>query len=149
MVGSDITREEIDRLRERFPEELLTFTFSRSGGPGGQNVNKVNTRVTLLLDLDGCDALNETEKRRIRARLGGRISKDGHLRVVCLRHRTQRANREAAVERFFELLAAALHSPKPRRSTGVPARERRKRLEEKRRRGEGKRLRGERFNQSI
>ena len=140
--SSGARQQTIAGLRRRIDESQLTFTFSRSGGPGGQNLNKVNTRATLLFDLAGSSVFDRGEKQRIRARLGGRITKDGRIRVVSMRHRTQLANRRAATERFYELLAAALSRPKPRRPTAVPARSRRERLKDKRKQGERKRLRG-------
>ena len=109
------------------PEGELRFTASRSGGPGGQNVNKVATRVTLIFDVGGSPSLSPDQKARIRERLATRISRDGVLRVVSQRHRTQAANRKAAVERFVELLRVALAEEPPRvptRPTRV-ARERR------------------------
>ena len=131
-------------LSSSIPEGQLRFTYARSAGPGGQNVNKVNTRVTLWFDLAACTTLSEEQKRRVRTRLHGRINKDGRLHVVSYRHRTQLDNRRAATARFYELLAAALQRPKVRKPTRVPARARRRRLEEKRRRGERKALRSDR-----
>ena len=141
MTTSEDPAVAIERLRRRIPEDLFTFSFSRSSGPGGQNVNKVNTRVTLFFDLSGSDALDGLEKRRIRARLRGRISKAGQLRVISMRHRTQIANRQAAIDHFYELLVAALVVPKSRTATRVPRRARRARLRDKRARGEVKSLR--------
>jgi ribosome-associated protein len=92
----------------------LRFVASRSGGPGGQNVNKVNTRVTLLFDVGSSPSLSEEHRDRIRARLATRISADGVLRVVSQRHRTQKANRDTALERFVELLRGALACELPR-----------------------------------
>jgi ribosome-associated protein len=120
----------------------LRFTYSRSSGPGGQYVNRVETRVTLLFDVDGSPSLTDEQKRRIRRRLATRINKEGVLRVVSQRHRTREANRRAAIERFEELLAEALRSRRPRRKTRVPERAKRRRVETKRRRGEVKRSRG-------
>lgn len=136
------TGSTIEALRIRIPEERFRFRFSRSPGPGGQNVNKVNTRVTLHFDLAGSGDLTEGEKTRIQSTLGGRISGDGVLRVIASRHRTQRANREAVVERFYELLSEALRPRKRRLPTRVPKAARRRRLSDKRLRGERKRLRG-------
>ncbi len=133
---------DVDMLRERIPEGLLSFSFSRSQGPGGQNVNKVNTRVTLWFDLDGCEALNNVQKRRIRAGLASRVNRGGLLRVVAARQRSQLANRRAATERFYELLADALRVRRPRKPTGVPHRVKRQRLEDKRRRSQTKSRRG-------
>jgi ribosome-associated protein len=131
----------VNTLHRRIPEDHLTFTFARSSGPGGQNVNKTSTRATLWFDLVGSHILSHEEKRRIRARLGGRINKAGHLRVVSMRHRTQLENRRAATERFYRLLAEALRRRKVRKPTNVPAGTRRQRLKDKRLRGELKRLR--------
>jgi len=120
----------------------LRFTYSRSSGPGGQYVNRVETRVTLLFDVAGSPSLTDEQKRRIRRRLATRINKEGVLRVVSQRHRTREANRRAAVERFEELLAEALRSRRPRRKTRVPEGAKRRRIVAKRRRGEVKRSRG-------
>ena len=131
----------MDAVRERVPEDQLSFSYARSSGPGGQNVNKVNTRASLLFDLDGTGALTNREKSRIRAMLGTRINKAGYLRVVSMRHRTRRANRRAATDRFYELITYALFRPKARIPTMPSIRVRRRRLQEKRQRSEQKRLR--------
>ena len=125
----------------RIAEEELDFTYSRSSGPGGQNVNRVETRVTLLFDVHGSECLSESQKHRIAGRLATRINREGILRVVSQRHRTREANRRAAVERFEELLTEALKRQRPRRKTRVPRAAKRRRLEGKRRRGELKQLR--------
>jgi ribosome-associated protein len=122
-------------------DDELDFATSRSSGPGGQNVNKVNTRVTLLFNVDQSAALSPEQRELLRSRLGGRISRAGVLRVVSQRHRTQLANRDAAVERFVELLRDALTEKTERVPVRVPRQSREKRLEEKRRRGSLKRER--------
>ena len=116
-------------------EDELVFTASRSGGPGGQNVNKVSTRVTLEFDLEHSPGLGEPQKALIRARLATRVSKAGVLRVVAQVHRSQSANREEAILRFIRLLQEALKPRVPRRPTSMPAATKRVRLEEKLRRG--------------
>ena len=113
-------------------EDELSFTTSRSGGPGGQNVNKVNSRITLLFDVAASPSLSPDQKRRISARLASRINREGVLRVIAQRHRSQAANRDEAVERLAELLAAALHRPKRRIRTAIPRSARRRRLADKR-----------------
>ena len=96
------------------PEEEIEFGASRSGGPGGQNVNKVNSRVTLRFHVEGSPSLTPDQKRIIRSRLGNRIGKDGFLSVVSQRFRSQGANRNAALERFCELIEDALKVVPPR-----------------------------------
>lgn len=107
-------------------EAELRFTTARSGGPGGQNVNKVETRVTVLFDLDGSPSLSPDQKRLVRERLPNRISKSGVLRVVCQRYRSQAANRESAVARLAELLRSAL-AVAPERHETRPTRQGRER----------------------
>jgi ribosome-associated protein len=116
------------------PEHELFFKTSRSGGPGGQNVNKVNTRVTVFFDVANSACFSNIEKRRIMRRLKTRINKDGVIYVVSQRHRSQRANREAAVTRLCELLDGASKQPRKRRKTAVPGWSKQRRLEDKKRR---------------
>lgn len=123
------------------PISELRFTAARSSGPGGQHVNKVETRVILSFDLAGSPSLSPEQKARIQERLASRVTKAGVLRVTAQRHRSQAANRKLAVERFASLLREALAEDAPRRPSKVPRRENRRRLAEKRRRGELKRLR--------
>ena len=122
-------------------EDELRFTYSHSSGPGGQNVNRVETRVTLMFDVLDSPSLTDAQKQRIAMRLATRMNREGVLRVISQRHRTREGNRRAAVERFHELLAEALKRQKPRRKTKVSRAARRRRLEQKRRRGEIKRRR--------
>lgn len=112
-------------------EEELRFEVSRSGGPGGQNVNKVETRVAVCFDVEATAALSGELKQRVRERLHTRISKAGVLRVVCQVHRSQSANREEAVRRFAELLREALAEEAPRVATRPTRAARERRLREK------------------
>lgn len=123
------------------PADLLRAVFSRSGGPGGQNVNKVETRVTIEVDVDALP-LHEDRKARIRERLASRINRDGVLRVTSQVSRTQSDNRDRALARMEELLRESLVEQKPRKKTRIPKGVQQKRLEEKKKRGETKRLRG-------
>ena len=122
-------------------EDDLRFEFARSSGPGGQNVNKVETKVRLLFDLQGSRSLSSKQRMRIEERLATRITKAGVLHVSSQRHRSREANRRATIERFVELLADALEEQEPRLPTRVPKTQRRRRLDSKRRRSQKKALR--------
>jgi len=122
-------------------EDELVFKASRSAGPGGQNVNKVNTRITLFFDVADCSSLSEQQKQRIYSRLSTRIDKNGILRVISQKFRTQKANRNAATERLQKLLADALKTRPIRKKTRVPFVAKQKRLDEKRKRSLLKRQR--------
>ncbi len=115
-------------------EGELVFKASRSSGPGGQNVNKLNTRVTVLLDVAGSPSLSDQQKQRVLGRLAGRIDKDGILHVASQKHRSQEANRRAAVERLQQLVQEALKPVPMRKKTRVPTAARERRLQEKRQR---------------
>jgi ribosome-associated protein len=121
--------------------EYLQFQYSRSGGPGGQNVNKLSTKVTLFFNIADCDDLNEQQKTLIGDRLSTRINKDGLLRVTCQKYRSQKANREEATARLVNLIAKALTIQPARTKTKVPKAVKRKRLENKKHHGELKQLR--------
>ncbi|MGQ4809472.1 Peptidyl-tRNA hydrolase ArfB [Candidatus Entotheonellaceae bacterium PAL068K] len=120
--------------RLAIPEDELTFTASRSSGPGGQHVNKVSSRVTLRFNIVASPSLSEAQKRRLLTRLATRISKDGVLRVISQQYRSQPANHRAAIERFVTLLQEALASTPPRRQTAVPSAVKQRRLEAKKHR---------------
>ena len=123
------------------PQDELSFTASRSSGPGGQHVNKVSTRVTLRFDVANSPSLTLDQKELILARLATRISKEGVLRVVSQKTRSQAANRELALERFVRLLQEALEKRPERKPTKVPSAARQKRLADKRHRSQLKRER--------
>lgn len=121
----------------------LTFTSSRSAGPGGQNVNKVSTRVTLRFDVPSSPALTPEQKACILERLSTRISKRGILSVSSQRHRSQAANREAALDRFIALVRDALATEPERRPTRIPRRAILRRRVDKRHRARVKRERSQ------
>ncbi len=111
----------------------VKFQFSRSPKPGGQNVNKVNTRVTLLFDFEACDQLSDAQKRRIRGRFSTKLSRDGRLQVIRHRHRTQVQNRRAAEDQLEKLLREVMVDQKVRKATKPTLASRKRRIDNKRR----------------
>ena len=130
----------------QIPRAELSFDFSRSGGPGGQNVNKVNTRVMLRFDVAGSPSLSDWQRGRIRSRLATRITKDGVLVLASQRHRTQSANRQATIERFAELLDEALKRRRIRRKTKPSRASVERRLDAKKRHSRRKQARSKRVS---
>lgn len=126
------------------PENELRFTASLSGGPGGQNVNKVSSRVTLWFDVVNSPSLSEEQKDLVMRRLASRIGKDGLLRVISQQTRSQVENKELAVERLVELMGDALRQVPIRKKTRVSKGAKLRRLEEKTRRSLLKSKRSER-----
>jgi ribosome-associated protein len=126
----------------------VSYHYSRSPGPGGQNVNKVATKATLRFDVDASKSLTTQQKARIRRALATRITSEGVLHLSASAARTQSANRRAVTERFVELLAGALRPVKVRRKTRPSAASRERRLADKSRRSRIKHDRAVRFNDS-
>jgi ribosome-associated protein len=121
------------------PASALVIRFSRSGGPGGQNVNKVETRAEVLFDLAGSPLLGPADRARALARLATRLTKEGVLAVACDRTRHRERNLREALERMGEILRDAMIPPRPRRPTRPTRASRERRLEDKRRRSARKR----------
>ena len=127
------------------PEGELRFTFSRSGGPGGQNVNKVSTKATLRFDVSASKALNPEQKAAVKKRLASRISRNGVLVISSDRHRSQHANRREAVQIFQRLLKDALKTRPQRKRTTISRAAKERRLKEKRHRSRIKQMRSKSF----
>jgi len=140
-----ILRDNVSMLRINddvaIDEDELRYEFARSSGPGGQNVNKVETKVRLLFDLRNSRSVSTAQRARIEEQLATRITKDGVFYVSSQRHRTREANRKATIERFIDLLAEALAEEEPRVRTRIPRNQRKRRLETKKRRSRKKALR--------
>lgn len=124
------------------PRREISFRYSHSGGPGGQHVNKSETQVELLWDVRNSPSLSDEQRSLVTSALANRIDAEGVLHLVSSGTRSQERNRQAVVERFVRLLAAALQPPRSRHATRIPQTERARRLAAKRRRSELKRGRG-------
>jgi ribosome-associated protein len=128
--------------RVTVPARYLSWTASRASGPGGQNVNKVATKVTLRFNLRATDVLSAPQKARLRKLAGNRIDSTGALSLSAQAERSQRQNLARARDRLRDLIAKALVAPTRRVATKPSRSAKRRRLEEKRRRGDRKRARG-------
>jgi len=125
------------------PEEEVSLSFIRAGGPGGQNVNKVASAVQLRFDAANSPSLPDFVRRRLPSVAGSRMTKDGAIVLTADRFRTQEANRRDALERLAELVRRAAVRPKRRVPTRPGAAAKRRRIDAKTRRGATKRLRGQ------
>ena len=107
-------------IRERGLDRECTFTAVRSSGPGGQNVNKVATKVELAFHVKNSDLLNEEEKQTISEKLASKINEDGYLKISDSESRSQATNRENVLEKFYHTIEKALIKPKKRKPTKMP-----------------------------
>ena len=123
-------------------EDELQESFIRASGPGGQNVNKVESAVQLRFDVRNSPSLPEDVKERLEQIAGSRLTNDGVLIITAQRFRMQERNREDAVNRLVELVRHATERPKPRRPTRPTLASKKRRLEAKGRRSEIKKGRG-------
>lgn len=123
-------------------EREIQEDFVRASGPGGQNVNKVSTAVQLRFDVARSPSLPEPVRVRLMALAGRRLTQEGVLILSAERYRSQRRNRDDALERLIELVREACEVETPRRPTRPTLASKKRRLDSKQRRGETKKLRG-------
>ncbi|MBK7627700.1 MAG: aminoacyl-tRNA hydrolase [Bacteroidales bacterium] len=128
-------------IKNRNIESEFIFSASRSSGPGGQNVNKVSSKVELRFNLLQSSSFTENEKELLFRKLKNKINKEGELLIVSQSERSQILNKEAATEKFYLMISKALTIPKYRRATRPTFSSKLKRLEEKKNRGSIKKLR--------
>ena len=128
-------------LKKRNLENEFVYSSSRSGGPGGQNVNKVSSKVELRFSVILSVQFSETEKEIIFKKLKNKINKEGELLIVSQSERTQLLNKMVVTEKFYDLVSKALTVPVKRRATRPTLSSRIRRLETKRNRGTVKKIR--------
>jgi len=126
------------KITSTYLADELSYVFSRSSGPGGQHVNKVNTRVTLRLDVANSSLLTDEEKAIIISKLGERITKGGVLILTSQAGRSQLANKERVVARLDSLLSSAFKIMRKRRATKPTKNSKERRLIQKKKQSEKK-----------
>jgi ribosome-associated protein len=123
------------------PDSAVRMQFARSGGPGGQNVNKLNTKAELWVRLDAITGLSAGAMARLRHAAGRRVTAEGEIHIVSETERRQEANRAAVMDRLRELIVRAKVEPKVRRKTKPSRAARARRVDDKKRRGAIKSMR--------
>ena len=123
------------------PIHELEFSASKSGGPGGQHVNKTSSRITVRWNIANTTALNDTQKKQVMDKLQSELTSDGDLLVHNSSSRSQAQNKKNALNVLAEKVRTALYVPKKRMKTRVPKKKKEKRLQEKKRLSEIKKLR--------
>jgi ribosome-associated protein len=119
-----LTKEDLQRE--------VTYKTSRSGGKGGQNVNKVSSKVEILFSLVNSALFSEDDKQWLSQQLASKINNDGNLQIICEEERSQYLNKQRAIDRLYNLLIRSLHRPKVRKASQPSKAMKAKRLEQKR-----------------
>jgi len=130
-----------EELKQRNFESEFKYSASRSGGPGGQNVNKLNTKVELRFNINSSSLFSDTEKELIHKKLKTKINNDGEIIFVTQSERTQLQNKIVVTDKFYDTISKALTIPHKRLSSRPTFSSKIKRLEEKRKHGNQKKLR--------
>jgi len=126
----------------RLPVHRLKFTFARASGPGGQNVNKLNTKAQLEANLDDLAVhMNVAALERLKRLAGNAVTQDGRLMLTCEQHRSQIDNRRECLDKLRQLIDRAMVRPKRRKPTKPTRGSRERRIKEKKKRGEIKKTR--------
>ncbi|CAN5139592.1 alternative ribosome rescue aminoacyl-tRNA hydrolase ArfB [soil metagenome] len=125
----------------KIPIEALAFRVSRSSGPGGQNVNKTDSRVEAMVHVASANFLTDEQKQLVMEKLSKRISKEGYLSVACQQSRSQLANKETAIANLEALINKSLQVDKPRKPTKIPRIVQEKRIKRKKENSAKKQLR--------
>ena len=128
----------------KIPDSEYNFSFSRSSGAGGQNVNKVNSKVTMSWDIDNSDACSFPVKKRFKEKYS-RLMVAGLVVIHSQKHRSQKMNRDDCILKLESYLLSVLHPPKIRRKTKPTKSSTRKRLDSKSKQSKQKKLRSEKF----